>query len=393
MFCFLSLPDGPTRENAEMSNTPPIPPAPASGEPTPPGLSPSANRPDAHAFFQEYYEGLVHVPVGRTDREIRAFESRYGTNTGYTRDELGEIAKLVRAEMRQTQRKPNDTTQGVPTENLRRSERWIRRIGFGAFLLAAIGVLFYALAIRQIEPNLNNLRPFLIVIVSTAVLLFILDFGRHHLMEVKHVQWIAKYLAIGVASVFMLIAFVVALWLVIFILQDAGVIFKPVPTYAQGQPVPTAAPGQMVERKKPERVVLSAAEVYGSRSHGRWMDAIKSHLQEEGDAEMRAGGIKDFRLLWVKTEPWPHATPKLELQLGPAFDWLTLTGYAFRVHPVDSVLYQAIPTKREENKWTFSVPECDKNDYLVFILRASLSSPGSFPKDTTLLNLLEVTLR
>jgi hypothetical protein len=92
------------------------------------------------------------------------------------------------------------------------------------YVLSAIGVIFYALAIRRVEPNVANLRPFITGIFITAVLLLILDFGMYQLREVKRVQWLAKYLAVGFAVVFMIIASVIAFWLVIYILQDTGLV-------------------------------------------------------------------------------------------------------------------------------------------------------------------------
>lgn len=118
-------------------------------------------------------------------------------------------------------------------------ERWIRGIGVGVFLLAAIGIIFYALTIRKIEPSFTNLRPFIVGIFITAVLLLILDFGTHQLKELKRVQWFAKYLGIGFAILFILVALVVVSWLAIFILQDSGVM-------KSGRSFPSGHPAQLL---------------------------------------------------------------------------------------------------------------------------------------------------
>src|SRR5437016_5587416 len=113
----------------------PSPPAGTPGEPTPSGQTPSPDRPDAYAFFKEYYAKLSALPTGKTNKEVDAFESKHGKNSGYTHVELGEIAKSVRANLREAQRESPNVEQEPPRDTPRSSEKWIRGIGFGVFLL------------------------------------------------------------------------------------------------------------------------------------------------------------------------------------------------------------------------------------------------------------------
>ncbi len=165
-------------------------------------------------------------------------------------------------------------------------------------------------------------------------------------------------------------------------------------TYPWRNP-PTSSPVAIapapVVRKQPSRITFSA-EVYRPGSHARWLDEIKARLQEEGNAE-KSAGIADFRIVWVKTEPWADATPKMTVRVAPALNQFLLAGYGFVVHSGDEDCYQALAVRREAKSWDYATPECNKGDKLVFVFRLSSSTAGLFPKDSNLANLFEITLK
>jgi hypothetical protein len=103
-------------------------------------------------------------------------------------------------------------------------QQWIRGIGFGSYLLAALGIIFYAQVIRQVEPSWDNLRPYVISIVIMAIALLIIDLGMRFLKPIRDIERIAKYVINGLAVLFLLLASLVSFWFAVFILQDTGMI-------------------------------------------------------------------------------------------------------------------------------------------------------------------------
>jgi hypothetical protein len=192
--------------------------------PTPPGHVPPAGRPDTAAFFREYYKRLPAVPKGRTDDEVNAFEARYGKATGYTRSELDEIAKAVRADLRRTGRTAANGGSNAPTSRVGKWERWIRGIGFGSFALAALGVIFYALVIRKGAASWPELTPYVIGIIILAGVLLILDYGMQYLRPSRAHERVAQVVTAVCAVLFLLIVTLGVAWLGVFILRDAGLL-------------------------------------------------------------------------------------------------------------------------------------------------------------------------
>src|SRR5262245_7236715 len=125
-------------------------PTSASGQPASPGAAPGSKKPDAYAFFRNHYASSPDVPKGRTDLEVDAFEKEYGKDIGYTRAELSDIAKAMRKSVREERAAAKPDSHDASPQDSRRWEQWIRGIGFGSFLLAALGVIFYATVVRKI---------------------------------------------------------------------------------------------------------------------------------------------------------------------------------------------------------------------------------------------------
>jgi hypothetical protein len=106
----------------------------------------------------------------------------------------------------------------------RRSERWIKAIGFGAYILAACGVLFYAVTFRGVGWSWAELRSYDVRVVIVAVLLFLLSQGQTWLKTTRISDKSKKLFATVILGLFLIIVATVVLWLVMFILRDAGVL-------------------------------------------------------------------------------------------------------------------------------------------------------------------------
>src|SRR5271167_1378459 len=98
-----------------------------------------------------YYESIPELPRGKLEADVAAFEARNGAIAGYTRGELIAIARVVRASIRQERRQqpePNDQPVGGSP---RKWEVWLTGIGFGVFILAAVGLFYYAISVEKLE--------------------------------------------------------------------------------------------------------------------------------------------------------------------------------------------------------------------------------------------------
>lgn len=116
-------------------------------------------------------------------------------------------------------------------------EKWITGIGIGAFIMAAIGMFFYATAIRKLEPTFDNLKPYIMGLILTAGLFLALEFGRRLLRNVRGAERIAFWMGVGAALLCFLVGLLGVSWLGIYILQDAGLIASP-----SNKPIPPEAP-------------------------------------------------------------------------------------------------------------------------------------------------------
>jgi hypothetical protein len=111
-----------------------------------------------------------------------------------------------------------------PSPEPGRWERWILRIGFGVYILAAVGVISYAVTFKQIGWSWVELRPFVVGILVVGIVLYLLSFGRNVLRTSsvsKRTQGI--FVAI-ILAIFLSVLAVAALWLIVFILRDTGII-------------------------------------------------------------------------------------------------------------------------------------------------------------------------
>lgn len=201
------------------------PPNQASG-PGSPGDPPA--RQDARALLRAYYESLPELPKGtRLETDVIELERRNGPIVGYTRDELITIAREIRTSLRQERNQAPDPGDQQPPRTSSKWDTWLTRIGFGVFVLAAVGLSYYAISIKRLEPNWENFRPYIIGISGTGILLLLLSFGRAQIDKAGAPPWLGPWLTTALAVLFVIIVAMVAIWFGVLILQDAGILPKP----------------------------------------------------------------------------------------------------------------------------------------------------------------------
>jgi hypothetical protein len=204
------LPTGPSG----MSTNPPSPPAAGPGSPgKPPRLV-------ARAIFRDYYESLPDIPGGKLETDVAEVEARYVALAGYTRDEKNELARETRKALRERRKRPEPTDQSF----LKTPAKWevrLTRVGFGTYVLAAVGLFCYATTIEKWEPSWENLRPYVIGISGTAILLLLLTFGRAQIEKAGAPAWLGRCLVIALAFSFVIAVALVAVWFGALVLRDA----------------------------------------------------------------------------------------------------------------------------------------------------------------------------
>jgi hypothetical protein len=119
---------------------------------------------------------------------------------------------------------PVDERQPSPTQDARTWERWIRDIGFGIYILAALGLLFYAVTFQKLGLNWVDLRPYVIGIVALSAVLLILSYGWGWLKQADIGKKTQQVFATIILIFFVCIVAAAAGWVVIFILQEAGIL-------------------------------------------------------------------------------------------------------------------------------------------------------------------------
>jgi hypothetical protein len=175
--------------------------------------------------------------------------------------------------------KANCPQRGAAGEAPLKPDVWIRRIAVGVYVLAAVGVILYAIKVKGFDVSWEGLRPFIVGILITAVLLITLDFGYGQLKA--HRSKATNFLAICMKVLFVAIAAACAVWLITLILQDAGLIPRILPGITP-QPLSPEAKKQLIalrrissyfSRKVTEReqTVESIRKYVDSRNRFDWI--------------------------------------------------------------------------------------------------------------------------
>lgn len=115
----------------------------------------------------------------------------------------------------------NDTVDRTSSEDARTWERWISGIGFGIYVLAALGILFYAVSLRQIGWAWGELRPYVVGIIAIGVVLYLLSFGQSTLRSAKVSDRIKNRVAAILLILFIAVISIGVLWVSILIVRDA----------------------------------------------------------------------------------------------------------------------------------------------------------------------------
>jgi hypothetical protein len=123
--------------------------------------------------------------------------------------------------------KPAPEDEKSPTQDPGKWEKWIRGVAFGAFVMAAIGIVFYAAAVKGLGFSWTELLPYIAGIVAVGVVLFILNFGLQQLKKASFSNWVLQCYGVGFLIFSLFIGAAAVVWIVILILQQTGVMPNP----------------------------------------------------------------------------------------------------------------------------------------------------------------------
>lgn len=116
---------------------------------------------------------------------------------------------------------PNESANRPLNEDPKTWEHWIKGIGFGIYILAALGILFYAVTLRQIGWNWTELRPYVVGLIAVGAVLYLLSFGKSTLKSANVSDHIKNSVAAILLVLFIAIIAIGVLWVAILILRDA----------------------------------------------------------------------------------------------------------------------------------------------------------------------------
>jgi hypothetical protein len=182
---------------------------------------------DAGQFFRSIIADMPTVPKGKTETEVAIFISRYGENTGYSREQLSKIVKDERSNERKKRRAECPPADNEQSQEANTWAKWIMKIGFGVYLLAAIGIMFYAMVFLKLGWAWEHLRPHVTGIIAVGVVLCVLSYGWMAIRRAEISNRTKSFFAIIFLSLFLIVSAAGVLWIVTIVLKDAGIV-RPV---------------------------------------------------------------------------------------------------------------------------------------------------------------------
>lgn len=329
---------------------------------------------DPRKFFDRHYARHGVASESKTDTEVDAYLGQPGlANPGaYTKKQLQAYAGAARKRRQAAQ--PVAAGGGDTPQGLARYERLIQKIGIGAYVLAAIGLIFHAIAIRKFEPNFDNLRPYIVGIIISTVLLFVLSLGVRELRRVTGAEKARRVLLIALLGLFAVIAAGVVLWLVVFILRDAGVLppLNPTPNL----PPPIVAPPEKFDSTSYNGAdaIELPAELFGQRDDTvgmprLWMRA----LQAGAECELGAGDrpAEALRNTWLLTPEFDQRYAGFSAHVYTTAK-TKIVPIAFRVRPLAGAAAELTPlsqtTGGTPGLYIFAVPPSEARDRLLVLM-------------------------
>ncbi len=130
---------------------------------------------------------------------------------------------------------PDGTIRHGPTRKT--LERWISGIGFGAFVLAALAIIYHAVSLYRIGVPWEGIRPYVVGIIATGVVLFVVSIGRSAVAAAKIPEWTKTAVTLIVLFLFTAIAVAGAAWIIFFIVKDIHSSFSEKPKDPPPPPV------------------------------------------------------------------------------------------------------------------------------------------------------------
>jgi hypothetical protein len=353
---------------------------------------------DARRFFRELYAPQANIPRGRVKKDVQGFETKYGKTTGLTSDRLSKIAKEVRKQLRDERgERPeagddadeSDVTAQGKSADL---DKWLIRIGVGVYILAAIALFYHAIAIAKIGFTWPELRTYVVGLFGSGGVLWLLSFGVKQLKDAKLPSAVKTTFLILISSVFTVVILAFAVWVVVLILRDAGVL----PPVSLEKGVLVGPPKEFSFDKTGSYAdeATLPIELFGKATDENarprdWLEEIQFGTAGKlGAGQLAPVKEDDVRHSWLITKDQQTGKGfekgihefKVHVNVGTAEDVVIL---GFLVQPGGHM--KVVPLTREYNaskfEYTFVVPQSRAGDRLLFYVGMAKSAYTKFEKE------------
>lgn len=241
-------------------------------------------------------------------------------------------------------------------------ETWILRIEFGAFIMATIGIFFFAIVIKK-ATTIESLIPYGIAILMFAVVLWILDYFRRKAEKAEDTKWQGTIISVIIILLAVSILVIAVIWVGTFALRQVGIL-PPIKVAVQVDEPPTSfVLSECItfsDPKLPDKVFGNKGDEV-ARSRG-WMQ-----LMEYG-AEAELGAQTTFRY-WLLTDDfknYPGFTAKVHVGTT---DPVVIVAYF--VHPGSPTSFSPLPHAAGTSSsptYEFHVPASEAGDRLLVFL-------------------------
>ena len=241
---------------------------------------------------------------------------------------------------------------------LSKAENWIKGIEFGIFILAAIGIFYYAIKIQR-QATIESLIPYCIAVIAIGALLFILDYGRRQAAHSPNMTWIGHILTAALSVVLLIIL----IWFGTFAFRQAGIL-PPTGSITPEIPVPDKLPIKVCQTHRDPTLT---ADLFGPPNDEIAKARLWMSLLERG-AEQKLKTANP-RHLWILSDPLKHH-PRFTIQVDVnTASKMVVLGYLIRLNPVPSFtpLHQVKGTGTA-SQYAMEVPETDDGDTIAIFL-------------------------
>jgi hypothetical protein len=111
---------------------------------------------------------------------------------------------------------------GTPQNTRATWASWIQGVGFGIYILASLGLLFYAASFKRLGWNWLELRPYVVGIIVMGIVLFVLSYGLSVLRTANLSERVKLIAAITMILCFSAIVLAGTSWIIVLIWRDAA---------------------------------------------------------------------------------------------------------------------------------------------------------------------------